>query len=303
MTIYEPKPAPTPVDDTAELSNADIQKMAGGYPHTPDDVRELDTSAPTTRKEALKAPEPKKRFWTKGRIIGGVVVGALTAGGGTGAVILANQPAVVEPGDPSDGITDPITEPDNGEGTPVTGPEVPSVESLIIPEGLSDEALGKLIIEDRLSIWINSGFNDATYENWQIHTNDDSEFVAAAVAPYDAAYRGALYTDDIETNFSVEDLHFVVVGNALNTNNPSNGKDLEPYSQKLLFNTAEGIEKTNTQRTIIFSFTTTGNSGSNRVGEDFGESLPAQEGVSNTLEVTLVKQADGTEKISRLFKG
>jgi len=295
MSIQEHAPAPK-----EELNEARLKALAGDYEYsTP--VVDTPPQDPATRVEARKAEAPKRKVpkWVLPVALAGVVA----IGGTAGTVALLNQPAAVEEGDPGDGITDPITEPDNGEGAPVAGPEVPSVESLVIPEGLSDEAVAKLIVEDRLSNWVNSGFNDAAYENWQIHTNDDGEFVAAVVAPYDESYRSALFTDAAESNVDLEELHAAIVEDALNTNNPSNGIDLAPYSQTFRYDSSEELSRDDTQRTIRIGITIIGNSDQNSVGEKFGQILAGMEGTSNTLEITLVKQADGTEKISRLFKG
>lgn len=275
MTIYEPKP----VDDAAELSNADIQKMAGGYPHTPDDVRELDASAPTTRKEALKAPEPKKRFWTKGRIIGGVVVGALTAVGGTGAVILANQPAIVEQGDPGEDITDPVTNPDNGEGTPVTNPEVITVESETLPTGLSNEQLADYVVTESLTRWANAGQTQETFDAYITFLSNGEgtigDFTNREAAKYGIIYGQALFGPDYLSNDNARTVvdalvirNSTVLGNWLMTFNSGNPDDEKPFNFSTKSESVVIDAEDDTSFTASAVELVENNAASNRIGKD-----------------------------------
>lgn len=260
---------------------------------------ELNSIPVLGEKEVTSKPTPEKKK-RKGLMIGlsaGAAGVALAAGGFLG-ISAANQPPQSEPVPTSPAET-PGADTETQNPAPVETNEL-TVEQLEIPAGLDAETLGKTIVEERFSDWVNAGADDSLMdkaidagEGWDTllpKIADENEQVFAAALFESGWETDANDTHDVnsfrDTNLSI--LQWYVATAWSGDEKPEN---IEGFRSWMTVDEVTEISSDGTTRTIDVAYTDHDNSDKNSAP------APQREGGVWTITTTI---ENGHEKITDL---
>lgn len=219
----------------------------------PDDIQ-----PPVGHYERTTTAEPERRKgWKKMVAVGAAVLAAL----GIGAGVLASQTSAEPqpttssepapgPSEEAPGGTGDVIDPNETEApeiepaiSPITGAELPTIESLEISAEQSNEAIAQDVI-DLYSAWGMAGVTSETiasqYEgdNSYLSTTDYAQRVAVE---YGAIYGQALYGEDYLSSNTAERYNFNVDINAEIINLNLYGTSADRYEQAVVMTGVESI--------------------------------------------------------------
>ncbi|MBX3077737.1 MAG: hypothetical protein KF692_00675 [Cryobacterium sp.] len=249
---------------------------------------------------APEKSEKKSGSWTRGKIISGIAIASvLGIAGGTAAVLTPQSQSAPEvPVDPTETPTispsPEVTQSPKAEFT---------VQSLEIPTGLDSEALGKALIEDRITKWLNAGANQETMTLWINYSGTLDEFVPTIVDPNTEIIRKALFIEDyknspLDSNIDgvidgISIVNSIVIKNYIATVASDNPNNKEAYRQWYTVDSVNEL-KSNTpgSRNLVINYTEHSNSDKN-----IAKPLPITTGY---YKITVQDDGNGHEKISAI---
>ena len=182
-----------------------------------------------------------------------------------------------------------------------TGTEF-TVESLEIKTGLDAETLGKTLIEDRFTDWLNAGADQETMNAWLDFNGTFEDFLPTIINPISKTFTQALFIPNYRDSPLDADLQSSIdgsiransatVGWFISTLHSDKPEDLEPYRQWTTVDAVEELPNDVTgNRTLRIDYTDHSNADRNTANP-----LTMTQG---TYEVTF-QSINGTEKIAAI---
>ena len=182
-----------------------------------------------------------------------------------------------------------------------------TVQSLEIPTGLDSEALGKALIEDRFTKWLNAGANQETEKLWMDYPGTIIEkFIPTVVGPKTEIIKKALFIENynnspLDSNIDADintlsGINSVVLQNYLATVASDNPNNKEAYRQWYTVDSVNEL-KSNTpgSRNLVINYTEHNNSDKN-----IARPLPVTTGY---FKITVQDDGSGHEKIAAIAYG